>query len=207
MEGWSSKPKAAGNDDDDPSSKQTRTEASRQNLVTTETPGPFDVLLGRGKQHIEHPGNERLQTLLNMHSVRYNATSSRHEKTLITQEIVQTIQTAGDLPVPGRFLKFDKSANGWVEIDDAAARVKVSHAMRYASRYRKRKAPPAILEAPTQEASTIESDALQGRGVHQQQRPRDRSPLIFDESILAGLGHDIHHSSDDTNDNDASVLL
>jgi hypothetical protein len=205
MEDWSSKPKATGNEDDDPSSKQTRTEASRQNLVATETPGPFDVLLGRGKQHTGHPGNERLQTLLNMHSVRYNATTSRHEKTAITQEIVRSIQSAGD--PPRRFLKFDKEADGWVEVDDAAARVKVSHAIRYASRYKKRKAPPANFELPTQEASTIESDALQGRGVHQQERPRDRSPLIFDESILAGLGHDIHHSSDDTNDNDASVLL
>jgi hypothetical protein len=213
MEGWSSKPKAAGNDEDDQPSMQASTEASSQNLVTTETPGPFDVLLGRGQQHTGHPGNERLQTLLNLSSVWYNATSSRHEKTLITQEIVQSIQTAGDLPVPGRFLKFDKSANGWVEVDDAAARIKVSHAIRYASRYRKRKAtPPANFDGPPspQEAivNTTGSDASRRPEVHQQERPRDRSPLIFDESIiLAGLGHDIHHSSNDTNDDDdASVL-
>jgi hypothetical protein len=207
MEGWSSEPNAAGkndDNDDDPSSKQTRTKASRQNLVTTETPGPFDVLLGRGKQHAGHPGNERLQTLLNMNSVRYNATTSRHEKTAITKEIVQSIQTAGD--PPRRFLKFDKEGDGWVEVDGAAARVKVSHAMRYASRYKKRKAPPANFEGPPQEANRMDGDALQGRGVHQQERPRDRSPLIFDESILAGLGHDIHHSSNDTNDDDASLL-
>jgi hypothetical protein len=206
MEGWSLKGEAAVNDDDDPCSMQTktRTEASSQNLVTTETPGPFDVLLGRGKKHTWHPGNERLRTLLNMNSVRYNATASRNEKTLITQEIVQSIQTAGVLP--GRFLKFDKEANGWAEVDDAAARIKVSHAIRYASRYKKRKAPPANLEAPSQEANTIESDASRRREVHQQERPRDRSPLIFDESILAGLGHAIHHSSNDTNDDDTSVL-
>jgi hypothetical protein len=193
---------------DDPSSMQTSTDTSSQGIVTTQIPGAFDVLLGRGQQHTRHPGNERLQTLLNMHSVRYNATSLRHEKTLITQEIVQSIQTASDLLVPGRFLKFDKEANGWVEVDDVAARVKVSHAIRYASRYKKPKAPPVNFAGPQQEASTIESDTLQGREVHQQERPRDRSPLIFDESILAGLGHDIHHSSNDTNDDDddASVL-
>jgi hypothetical protein len=207
MEGWSSKPKATGyDDDDDPSSMQTSTEASSQNLVATETPGPFDVLLGRGKQHTGHPGNERLQDALNLNSVRYNATSSRHEKTLITQEIVRSIQSAGDPPC--RFLKFDKEANGWVEVDDAAARVKVSHAMRYASRYRKRKAPTVNLESPPspQEANIMGGDASRRREVHQQERPRDRSPLIFDESILAGLVHDIHHSSNDTNDDDASVL-
>jgi hypothetical protein len=204
MEGWSSKPKAAGNDEDDQPSMQTSTEASSQNLVTTETPGPFDVLLGRGKKHTGHPGNERLQDSLDLNSVRYNATSSRHEKTAITQEIVQSIQTAGD--PPRRFLKFDKSANGWVEIDDAAARLKVSHAIRYASRYRKRKATPANFEALLQNANRMGDDASRRCGVHQQDRPRDRSPLIFDESILAGLGQDIHHSSNDTNDDDASVL-
>jgi hypothetical protein len=201
MEGWSLK--AAVSDDQGQPSMQTSTEASSQNLGTTETPGPFDILLGRGKQHTGHPGNERLQTLLNMHSVRYNATASRNEKTLITQEIVRSIQTSDP---PGRFLKFDKEANGWVEVDAAAARIKVSHAIRYASRYKKRKAPPANLEAPSQEANTIESDASRRCEVHQQERPRDRSPLIFDESILAGLGHAIHHSSNDTNDDDTSVL-
>jgi hypothetical protein len=203
MEGWSLKA-AVSDDDDDQSSMQTRTEASSQNLVSTETPGPFDVLLGRGKKHTGHPGNERLKDALNMKSVQYNTTTSRNEKTAITQEIVQSIQTDSD--PPGRFLKFDKNANGWVEVDDAAARIKVSHAIRYASRYKKRKAPPANLEASPLEANTMGSDASRRREVHQQERPRDRSPLIFDESILAGLGHDIHHSSHDTNDDDASVL-
>jgi hypothetical protein len=209
MEGGSLKAKATGNDDDDPSSMQTSTDTSSQGIVTTQIPGAFDVLLGRGQQHTGHPGNERLQTLLNLNSIRYNATSLRHEKTLITQEIVQSIQTASDLLVPGRFLKFDKEANGWVEVDDVAARVKVSHAIRYASRYKKRKAPPANFEGPTsiEEANTMGSDASGRCEVHQQEQPRDPSPLIFDESILAGLGHDIHHSSNDTNDDDdASVL-
>jgi hypothetical protein len=210
MEGCSLKAKAAvndgdGDDDDDQSSMQTRTEASSsQNLVTTETPRRFDVLLGRGKKHTGHPGNERLQIVLGMHSVRYNTTTSRNEKTAITQEIVQSIQTTGD--PPGRFVRFDKEANGWVEVDDAAARIKVSHAIRYASRYKKRKAPPASLEASAQEANTMGSVASQGREVYPQERPGARSPFVFDECILAGLGHDIHHSSNDTNDDDASLL-
>jgi hypothetical protein len=205
MEGWSLKAKATlKDDDDDQSSLQTRTEASSQDLVTTENPGRFDVLLGRGKKHTGHPGNERLQIALNMHSVRYNATASRNEKTAITQKIVQSIQTTSD--PPGRFVRFDKEANGWLEVDDAAARIKVSHAIRYASRYKKHKAPPISLEASLQEATTIGIDASQGREAHLQEQPRARSPLAFDESILAGLGHDIHHSSSDTNDDDTSFL-
>jgi hypothetical protein len=208
MEDWSLKAKAAVNDDDDDgqSSMQTSTEASSQNQATTETPGRFDVLLGRGKKHTGHPGNERLQIALNMHSVRYNAaTTSRNEKTRITEEIVQSIQTTSD--PPGRFVRFDKEANGWLEVDDVAARIKVSHAIRYASRYKKRRSPPATLEASLREANTMGSDASRRHEVqHQPERPGARSPLVFDESILAGLGHDIHHSSNDTNDDDTSVL-
>jgi hypothetical protein len=208
MEGWSLK--AAVNDDDDDDdqpSMLTSTEVSSQNLVTIETPGRFDVLLGRGKMNSRYPGNERLQTLLNMQIVRYNAATSRNEKTAITQEIVQSIQTAGDRP--GRFLKFDKDANGWVEIDDAVARIKVSHAIRYSSRNKNRKAPPESSEAPSVEPSTLRSDNVSHQGTvcgaHEQERPRDRSPLVFDESILAGLGHDIPLAND-FNDDDASVL-
>jgi hypothetical protein len=53
----------------------------------------------------------------------------RNEKTLITQEIVQITKGIGS--APGRFLQHDPKAGGWLEVDDEAARVKVSHAMRY----------------------------------------------------------------------------
>jgi hypothetical protein len=202
MEGWSLK--AAVNDDDDQPSMPTSTEVSGQNLVKrTETPGRFDVLLGRGKKHTGYPGNERLMTVLNRHCVRYNATTSRTEKTIITQEIVESIQNADDRP--GRFLKFDKGANGWVKVDDSVARKKVGHAIRYSSRYKNLKAPPANPEASLQEANTMGrdasspmgSDASRRREAQQQERPRDRSNLVFDESTFAGLGHDIHFSNDD----------
>jgi hypothetical protein len=204
MEAWSLK--AAVNDEQGQPSMQTGNEASSQGIVTAEAPGRFDVLLGRGKQHARHPGNERLQIALIMHSLRYNTTTSRNEKTSITKEIVRSIHAADP---PGRFVKFDKEANGWVEIDDAAARIRVSHAIRYTSRYKKRKTPPELSqEASTCSwscSSTIETDASRRREVYQQERPRDPSPLIFDERIIAGLGHAIHHSSNDTIDDDASV--
>jgi hypothetical protein len=215
------------NDDDQPSmptaTGATSTGASSQQLVTIETPGLFDVLLGRGKKNTRHHGNEQLQTLLKTHSVRYNSTTSRNEKTAITQEIVHNVQTTSE--PPGRFLKFDKDANGWMEVDDVRARIKVSHAIRYNSRYKKRKAPPAHSEPTSQEANTMarkfppensEPSAQEAntmgsdnssphREAHQQERPSDRSPLVFDESILAGLGQDAH-SSNDTHDTDTSVL-
>jgi hypothetical protein len=188
MEGWFLK--ADANDDQ----KLPSTEARSQNLVTTETPGRFDVLLGRGKKRAGHTGNERLQAVLSIHSVRYSGATSRHEKTAIIQEIVQVIQTSGD--PPGRFLQFDEDADEWVKVDDAVARAKVSHAIQYTSRYRKRKAPPESLEASSvAEPTILRSDNASRRstvrGAHQQD---GRSPLVSDEVILAGLGYDIDSS-------------
>jgi hypothetical protein len=186
MEGWSLR--ADANDDQ---KLTASTDASSLARETTETPGCFDVLLGRGKTHTGHPGNERLHTVLRINCDRYSSATSRHEKTAIIQEIVQSIHNESN--PPGRFLKFDKDANGWVEVDDAAARIKVSQAIQYASRYKKGKAPPKSLEASS---TTLRSDhaSHQGtvRGAHEQERSGARSPLVSDESILAGLGYDIH---------------
>jgi hypothetical protein len=107
-------------------------------------------LLGRGRTHLRHPGNERMRSAADMHSMRYNATTLRKEKTAITQQIVEIIQSSGD--PPGRFLEFDREVDGWVKVGDEVARRKVSHAIRYDSRYKKRKAPPETFEASVQQA-------------------------------------------------------
>jgi hypothetical protein len=201
MKDWSLKVDA--NDDQRLTAGTDASSLARE--TTEESPGSFDVLLGRGKTHTGHPGNKRLQTVLSMHSVRYNATTSRKEKTAITQEIVQIIHSESD--PPGRFLKFDKDANGWVKVDDAWARIKVSHAIRYASRYKKRKSPLANSEPSSQDANTTGSDTSRHREARHQERPRDASPLVFDASILAGLGHDIHFPNDTNDDDDDTSVL
>jgi hypothetical protein len=189
MEGWSLK--ADANDDQKLTASTDVNSLARE---ITETPGRFDVLLGRGKIHTEHRGNERLHTALRIQSVRYSSATSRHEKTAIIQEIVQSIHN--ESTPPGRFLEFDKDANGWVEVDDAAARKKVSQAIQYASRHKKGKAPPKSVEPSSAEPATLRSDYASHpdtvRGSHQQERSGGRSPLVSDESILAGLGYDIH---------------
>jgi hypothetical protein len=189
MEGWSLR--ADANDDQ---KLTASTDASSLARETTETPGCFDVLLGRGKTHTGHPGNERLHTVLRINCDRYSSATSRHEKTAIIQEIVQSIHNESN--PPGRFLKFDKDANGWVEVDDAAARIKVSQAIQYTSRYKKGKASQKSGEPSSAEPATLRSDYASHRGTahgaHQQERSGRRSPLVSDESILAGLGYDIH---------------
>jgi hypothetical protein len=194
MERWSLKADA-NNDQKLIASTDARSLAPK----TTETPGRFDVLLGRGKPHTGHPGNERLHAVLRIRSVRYSSATSRHEKTAIIQEIVQSIHNESN--PSGRFLKFDKDANGWVEVDDAAARIKVSQAIQYASRNKKGKASPKSVETSSAEPTTLRSDYASHRGMvrgyHQQERSGGRSPLVSDESILVGLGYDIHSIRND----------
>jgi hypothetical protein len=63
--------------------------------------------------------------------MRYNAATLRKEKTAITQEIVEIIQTSGD--PPGRFIQFDQEADWRVQVEDEVARRKVGHSIRYDS--------------------------------------------------------------------------
>jgi hypothetical protein len=191
MEGWSLEAEDA-NEGQKLTSSDASSSLARE---TTETPCRFDVLLGRGKKYTGHPGNERLHTVVNMHSVRYSCATSRHKKTAIIQEIVQIIQSTGE--PAGRFLKYEKAAGGWVEVDVAVARIKVSQAIQYTLRYKKRKALLEAVETSSAESTTaLRSDYASRRGTlrgaHQQERSSGRNSLVSDESILAGLGYDIH---------------
>lgn len=85
-------------------------------------PGKFDVLLGRGKPLQKHHGNLHYHFVIEGYHDRYEK-AMKLEKTQIAKFIVDTIQELG-----GRFLKQDEA--GWVEIDDEAARTKVSHTFR-----------------------------------------------------------------------------
>jgi hypothetical protein len=147
------------------------------------------------------PGYERLRTVVSMHSMRYNAATLRKEKTAITQEIVEIIQTSGD--PPGRFIQLDQEADWRVQVEDEVARRKVGHSIRYYSRHKKRKATPETLEASVQEASTLRSDTLHRdtaySGDHQE-RLGDRSPLVSDGDILARLGFSLHSTTEHDDD-------
>ncbi|KAG7355082.1 hypothetical protein IV203_004438 [Nitzschia inconspicua] len=85
-------------------------------------PGPLDVLLGRGKPLQKHDGNLNYHFVVEGYHERYEQ-ASKLEKTQIAKTIVDKIHEQG-----GRFLKQDDA--GWVEIDDEAARTKISHTFR-----------------------------------------------------------------------------
>ena len=85
-------------------------------------PGTLDVLLGRGKPLQKHNGNLNYHYVVEGYHAQYEQ-ASKLEKTQIAKTIVDKIHEQG-----GRFLKQEDA--GWVEIDDEAARTKISHTFR-----------------------------------------------------------------------------
>lgn len=98
---------------------QSRVEVSE---TTGLTPLATDVLLGRGKAIIDHPGNVRFRQVIDFYGQKYEA-AGRLEKTCMAEVIVRLINSSG------RFLKRD-DVGAWEEVDEATARKKVAHAFR-----------------------------------------------------------------------------
>jgi hypothetical protein len=88
----------------------------RQPILVVET---TDVIMGRGLGPRQHAGNCRYKITVEMHRARYEAASSRPEKTRIADEIVAIVKQTG------RFLKRDTDSGAWIELDDMQARAKV----------------------------------------------------------------------------------
>ena len=85
---------------------------------------PTDILFGRGKTIIDHPGNVRFRQFIDYYMRKYEE-STISEKTCLTEIVVRTLQGNGV-----RFLKKDSKYSDWVEVDHDTARNKVSHAFR-----------------------------------------------------------------------------
>lgn len=68
-----------------------------------------------------HQGNRILRYLVEENLGAYEK-ASRHDKKVVSSDVVDSVKKKG------RFLK--EHLHGWVEIDDVAARLKVSHAFR-----------------------------------------------------------------------------
>ena len=87
-------------------------------------PTRADVLLGRGRPFINHPGNKRLHQIIHNRYEEYDG-SSFQRKTKISKEILEVVQKYG-----GKFLKLDNVSGMWLEAPEIEARNKVSHSFR-----------------------------------------------------------------------------
>lgn len=101
-------------------------------------PTEQDILCGRGRAHVHHPGNRKFAQLIQSNSQRYIESPRRIERTLLVAFLVQKILDDGS-----RFLKEDKRGTGqWTEMNIDQAHEKVGHAIR--DLLKKRKATTII---------------------------------------------------------------
>ncbi|EEC44899.1 predicted protein [Phaeodactylum tricornutum CCAP 1055/1] len=92
-------------------------------------PRDNDILCGKDKTFAKHTGNRIFRSLIESNITRYTNSASKQQKMKITKDIVATMQVKNG----ARFLK--QLDNGdWQEITNEAARDKVSHALRFASK-------------------------------------------------------------------------
>ena len=85
-------------------------------------PGPFDILMGRGRHPKSLPGALRLHNMILENFDAYEA-SSNFEKTVLAEMVLKQVKESG-----GRFLR--EIDGGYEECDDTASRRKISHGFR-----------------------------------------------------------------------------
>jgi hypothetical protein len=90
-------------------------------------PSVTDILLGRGFGYQHFPGNHYFITAIEMHKESYDdAGSDQDKKFTISKEVLRMTHESG-----ARFLqRADIEEDGWLQVDDQAARKKISHAFR-----------------------------------------------------------------------------
>lgn len=124
---WNSSQPFDGTRDEKSASEET-VKQKTQSSATKVEPLPNDVVCGRGKGSYNCPGNRRFRTIVKKYISQYSAAKSKMDKSNVLQTILDVfLQTT-----LGRFVKWDKVAQEYVEIPLNEAREKVGHAMREA---------------------------------------------------------------------------
>jgi hypothetical protein len=87
---------------------------------------------GKSRECVNSPGSIRFRDIIDSYAEQYARAVSKADKMAITKMIYFKVSETS------RFLKFDDNEKAWVEINSMAARDKVSHALRFASRETRR---------------------------------------------------------------------
>ena len=94
---------------------------------SVKTPLPSDILCGKNKICIKHPGSRSFRAIIESYTLKYQQASSRNEKMEVTKEIFDKLQTR-------RFLKYNEENDMWETLHPLAVRDKIGHALRFSNR-------------------------------------------------------------------------
>ncbi len=88
------------------------------------SPTPYTVIIGKGKLIRENLGNKRLRVLSSIFLEKYSQANEKRTKTLVVNEIICSIRSAG-----GSFVRKDKDGR-WYQATDQAVREKIGYVFR-----------------------------------------------------------------------------
>lgn len=87
-------------------------------------PGPSDVISGRGKRGAKYQGNNLLRDLIEQNFLVHEAGTSQSRRLIARSIYISMIQSGS------RFLNYANDEEGWSELNEDAAIVKILHGFR-----------------------------------------------------------------------------
>ena len=94
--------------------------------MINDTPSENDVLIGRGRRNLRHPGNQRYQSIIKSLKPEYDV-APKSLRGVYGNHIFNLIH---NLSPPGRFLMKDKVSGSWIEVDHEEAVKRARQALR-----------------------------------------------------------------------------
>jgi hypothetical protein len=156
-------------------------------------PHRMDVLLGRGRQNIDHPGNAYFICLIEKNCFVYRD-GSRDTKKCIAEGIKDRVLQSG------RFIKYQKSSSSWVEATSTDITQKIGQAIRY-----RLNNPPISVSSATHVAgrnsipavvvSSPRPLSLSSIPILPPPPPPTRGQLLSDKVILRAIGYDLNEDT------------
>ena len=166
-------------------------------------PTEIDVILGRGTNPRNYPGNHLLHTLIEKYAEQYeSASTSRFEKTVIASTIVEQIKnyhskdSGNSCP---RFLRRHPESGNWIVVSHQYARGRVAHAFRNRRKQQpQQKQTNRVVDTGRSASATLTNKIGNDKGLSMLSVPLSSTPLCYDGVRLAELlpsGNKRHKSS------------
>ena len=112
---------------------QTMDQLDEDELI--DQPTDTDVLCGKTKLCMSHPGSKAFRNVIEKYATRYDEADSKYRKMGITKEIYGDLRRNSN----SRFLKFNAKRHGWNELTESQVRDKIGHALRFVLKTRQKR--------------------------------------------------------------------
>ncbi|CAB9497622.1 expressed unknown protein [Seminavis robusta] len=178
------------NDNSSSSSSSVRLRAPRKHktataavtMISSIEPREVDILCGKSKECVTHPGNSRYRQFIDAFQPKYAKCTNKQSKMDVTKEIVTTLSRTS------RFLRYNTEAQCYEELSHLEARDKTSHALRTAckrvSKQQKKRATKQITNISTSPIRSMASPPQHYSPQYHQSSSLARPPVVARSSSI-----------------------